>query len=156
MYTEKDYQANRLQLKHRLTMLGIPALLLLICIIWSFIVRIKWVTILATMVLSVSALFAYGMLLFPIIAYGRHLNDILHGRTHLMTGAFKTLGQDKVLREGVEFYPVILNVGRMDNEEDDRLLYIDANLPRPEWNTGDMLTLTIHDKNIGKWEKAEN
>ena len=156
MYTEKDYQANRLQLKHRLMMLGIPALLLLICVVWSFIVRIKWITILSTMVLSVGCLFAYGMLLFPVIAYGRHLNDVLHGRTHPMTGAFKTLGQDKVLREGVEFYPVIVSAGRMDNEEDDRLLYIDANLPRPEWQAGDMISFTVHDKTIGKWEMVEN
>ena len=151
MYTEQDYQANRKQLKKRLIATGIPAILLLAVVIASFIIRIKWLTMLSTIVLCVCSLFVYSMILFPIIAYGRHLHEVLYGRTHTLTAAFKTMESSHVLRDGVEFYPVIVNVGRMDDEEDDRLLYFDANLPRPEWHTGDSLTFVIHDKSIGNW-----
>ncbi|MBE5776354.1 MAG: hypothetical protein E7326_02455 [Clostridiales bacterium] len=151
MYTEQDYQANRKQLTNRLIAAGIPAVLLLAVVIASFVIRIKWLTMLSTIILCVCGLFVYSMLLFPVIAYGRHLHDVLYGRTHTMTAAFKALEDNRVLRDGVEFYPVIVNVGRMDDEEDDRLLYFDANLSRPQWQIGDSLNFVIHDKSIGNW-----
>ena len=43
---------------------------------------------------------------------------------------------------------------RMENPEDDRLFYYDANLPRPDWKIGEMLTVTAHDKSLGAWERA--
>lgn len=155
MYTEQDYQANRKQLKTRLITLGIPAVILLAVLVWSFLVRIKWLTIISTIVLGVCGLFCYSMLLFPIIAYGRHIHELLHGRTHSLTGAFKEISPERVLRDGVEFLPVIVNVGRMDDPEDDRLLYYDANLTLPQWQPGEKLTFLVHDKSIGRWENAQ-
>ena len=155
MYTEQDYQSNRKQLKKRAIALGIPAVILLAGVIWSFIVRIKLLTMGLTIVLGIYSIFCYGMLLFPIIAYGKHMHELLHGRTHQLTGAFKEMGADRMLRDGVEFFPVIINVGKMDNPEDDRLLYYDANLTLPVWQIGDKLTFTVHDKSIGKWEAVQ-
>ena len=53
------------------------------------------------------------------------------------------------LRDGVKYYPMMISVGDMENPEDDRLFYFDANLPRPDWKTGEMLTVTAHDKSMG-------
>ena len=67
---------------------------------------------------------------------------------------FKEMEETAVMREGVKYYPMMLSVGDMDNPEDDRLFYYDANLPRPDWQIGDMLTVTAHDKALGAWVKA--
>ena len=40
----------------------------------------------------------------------------------------------------------MLSVGNMDDPEDDRLFYYDANLPLPDWQHGDMLIVTAHDR----------
>lgn len=152
MYTEQDYQANRKQLRKRSVLLGIPALLMLAVMLVSFILRIKWLTMLSTIILGSFSLFCYYLLLYPIIAYGRHMHELLYGRTRTLEGAFKSMSEDKVLREGVEFYPVTITVGRMDVPEDERLLYYDCNLPRPKWQQGEWLKFTVHDKSIGKWE----
>lgn len=154
MYTEQDYQSNRKQLKKRAIALGIPAVILLAGVIWSFIVRIKLLTMGLTIVLGIYGIFCYGMLLFPVIAYGRHMYNILYGRTHTLTGYFKEMEDAIVVREGVEYRPMLMSVNNLEDAEDDRLFYYDANLPKPDWQIGEKLTLTAHDKSVGKWERV--
>ncbi len=154
MYTDQDYQANRLQLKKRLCAVGVPALFMLAAVVWSFFVRIKLLTIVLTIVLGSGLIFCYGLLLYPVIAYGRHIGSVLYGRTHVTQGVFKRMEDTPVLREGVSFYPLLISVGDPADDKDDRLFYYDANLPRPDWHAGDKLTLTAHDKQVGAWEAA--
>lgn len=154
MYTEQDYQEIRSQIRNRLIALGVPALLMLAGVIVSFIFRIRWVTIGATILLGAYCIFVYGMLLSPLIAYERHLDNVLHGRVRTTTGAFKEWEEETVMRDGVKFIPLLLSVDNMEDPEDDRLFYYDANLPRPDWQQGDRLTVTAHDKALGAWTKA--
>lgn len=154
MYTEQDYADIRAQLKRRWLALGIPAGLLLAAVIVSFAFRIKWLTMTLSVLLGAGCIFCYGLLLSPIIAYRRHLDEVLHGRVRNTTGAFKDMGVQPVMRDGVKYYPMMISVGDMENPEDDRLFYYDANLPRPDWKIGEMLTVTAHDKSLGAWERA--
>lgn len=154
MYTEQDYADICSQIKRRWLLLSIPALLLLAGVIVSFVFRIRWLTIGLSLLLGAGAIFCYGLLLAPLMAYKRHLNDVLHGRTRTTTGAFKEMEEVAVDRDGVKYYPMMLSVGNMDDPEDDRLFYYDANLPRPDWKIGDMITVTAHDKALGAWARA--
>ncbi len=154
MYTEQDYNEIRGQIRQRSVALGVPAALLLAGVIVSFVFRIKWLTMALSVVLGAFCIFGYGMLLYPVIAYGRHLDEVLHGRVRSATGAFKEMEEQAVMREGVMYYPMMISAGDMANPEDDRLFYYDANLPRPDWKVGDMLTVTAHDKALGAWERA--
>lgn len=154
MYTEQDYQDIRGQIRQRSFALGIPAVLLLAGVIASFVFRVKPLTMGLSVLLGVFCIFGYGMLLYPVIAYGRHLDEVLHGRVRSTTGAFKEMEEQAVMRDGVKYYPMMLSVGDMENPEDDRLFYYDANLPRPDWKVGEMLTVTAHDKALGAWERA--
>ena len=54
----------------------------------------------------------------------------------------------------MDFYPVTLNVGDQGREEDDRLFYMDANLPRPDWQAGETLTLTFYDNRVTAWRRG--
>ncbi|MDO5328099.1 MAG: hypothetical protein Q4G00_15500 [Clostridia bacterium] len=154
MYTEQDYTEIRGQIRRRSLALGIPAVVLLAGVIVSFVFRIKWLTMGLSVLLGAFCIFGYGMLLYPVTAYGRHLDEVLHGRVRSTTGAFKEMEEQAVLREGVRYYPMMISVGDMENPEDDRLFYYDANLPRPDWKVGEMLTVTAHDKALGAWVKA--
>lgn len=154
MYTEKDYADIRAQLHRRLLALGLPALLAAAGIIVVACLRIQWLAMVGTLLLGCYAIFCYGMLLQPVIAYGRHLKNVLHGRVRTLTGAFKEMEENNVIRDGVHYYPMLLNVGNMESMEDDRLFYFDANLPRPDWKRGEMLTIISHDKAVGAWERA--
>ena len=87
MYTEQDYADIRGQIKGRVLALGIPAVLMLAGVIVSFVFRIRYLTIGLSLILGVFCIFGYGVLLFPVIAYGRHLDSVLHGRVRSTTGA---------------------------------------------------------------------
>ena len=154
MYTEQDFLDIRAQARRRFITLSIPAALLLAGVVVSFLYRVRWLTMGLTILLGAFAIFAYGLLLYPVVAYGRHLDDVLHGRVRSLTGAFKEMEESAVIREGVYYYPMMLNVGDMEDPEDDRLFYYDANLPRPDWKKGETLTVTAHDKALGAWTRA--
>lgn len=154
LYTEQDYTDIRAQLKRRLIALCIPAALMLSGVVASFVFRLRWVTIGGTVLLGAFLIFTYGLFLAPLIAYSHHLDDVLHGRVRSLTGAFKEMEEGTVIRDGVRYYPLLLNVDDLENPEDDRLFYFDANLPRPEWKQGERLTVTAHDKALGAWTRA--
>ena len=154
MYTEQDYQDICRQTNRRALIIGIPAAALLVGVIVSFILRIRWLTYGPSLALGCGLIFCYGLFLAPVKAYKRHLDEVLHGRVRTATGAFKEMEEQAVLRDGVRYYPMMISVGDVQNPEDDRLFYYDANLPRPDWKTGEMLTVTAHDKALGAWERA--
>ena len=154
LYTEQDYADIRGQIRRRAAVLAIPAVLLLGGIIAAAICRIRWLTTGLTILLGAGCIFAYGLLLSPLMAYERHLDEVLHGRVRTVTGVFKAMESTVVVRDGVRYYPMTLNVGNMDEETDDRLFYYDANLPLPDWTVGETLTVTAHDKALGDWVRA--
>ncbi len=153
MYTEQDYRDICAQANRRWAALLIPSALVLAGVVVSFIFRQKIVTMALSALLGMGFIFCYGLLIAPVTAYRRHLDEVLHGRVRQTTGAFKEMEEQSVLREGVRYYPMMINVGKMEEPEDDRLFYYDANLPRPDWQAGDMLTVTAHDKALGDWKK---
>lgn len=153
MYTEQDYQDIRAQVKRRWAALLAPSMAVFAAIIVSFIYRQKEVTMALTALLGAAFIFCYSMFLSPVIAYRRHLDEVLHGKTRRTEGAFKEMEETAVWREGVQYYPLMINVGKMEEPEDDRLFYYDANLPRPDWQRGDRIAVTAHDKAMGAWEK---
>lgn len=154
MYTEQDYADICSQLKRRRLALGVPALMLFAAVIVSFVIRIKWLTMALSVLLGAGCIFSYGLLLSPVIAYKKHLDEVLHGKVRSTTGAFKEMETQAVMRDGVQYYPMMISVGDMEDPEDDRLFYYDANLPRPDWKIGEMLTVTAHDKSLGAWVRA--
>lgn len=154
MYTEQDYADICAQVKRRRLLIAIPAAVLLAAVIVSFVFRIRWLTMALSVLLGAGLIFCHGLFVSPVTAYRRHLNDVLHGRTRTTTGAFKEMEDVPVMRDGVKYYPLMLSVGNMDDPEDDRLFYYDANLPLPDWQHGDMLIVTAHDKSLGAWTRA--
>ena len=143
MYTEQDYADICAQIKQRR--------LLLAGVIVSFVFRVRWITTALSLVLGAGIIFCEGLLLSPLRAYRRHLNNVLHGRTRTTTGAFKEMEEVAVDRDGVKYYPMMLSVGNMDDPEDDRLFYYDAQKPIPDWKSGDMLHIVSYDKFVSAY-----
>lgn len=154
VYTQDDLLSIKRQKTKRMVLVAIPAVLLFAGVIVSFIFRVKYVTMGLSVVLGAYIIFFYELFVAPVAAYQKHIDNALNGRTRSLTGAFKEMESTAVMREGVRYYPLLLNVGDMDSPEDDRLFYYDCNLPLPEWKTGDLLTVTAHDKAMTAWVRA--
>ena len=103
MYTEQDYADICAQIRQRRLLLAIPAAVLLAGVIVSFVFRVRWITTALSLVLGAGIIFCEGLLLSPLRAYRRHLNDVLHGRTRTTTGAFKEMEEVAVDRDGVKY-----------------------------------------------------
>ena len=156
MYTNESYQQNRAQLKTRSLACGLPLLVLFAMMLVSFFLR--WpeaLTVALSIVVFGCAILFYGMLISPVRAYGKHIRHALNGRTRKLQGAFVSMEEEAVGRDGVMFYPFVVNVGDMEDEADDRLYYMDANLPRPEWQKGDKLEITSYDNRVTAWEAVK-
>ena len=153
MYTEEDFSRIAGLKKRRMLCLWIPFSVLSALVIVLAIIRVPeiYVTTL-TILTGAGAIFVHGLFISPVIAYYRHLDNVMHGRTRTISGAFKEMGAESVDKDGVAFFPMMISVGNMADEEDDRLLYYDASLPRPDFEPGRMMTFTVHDKAIGNYE----
>ena len=155
MYTNESYQQNRDQLRTRLLACGLPVLALIILMIVSFCLR--WpeaLTVAFSIIAFGGAILLYGMLISPVIAYGKHVHHALNGRTRSLQGVFVNMEEAPVGRDGVQFYPFVINVGDKGEEEDDRLFYMDANLPRPQWQVGEKLEITSYDNRVTAWKNV--
>ena len=154
MYTEKDLQDISAQLTKRRCAVWVPAAVLGAAVVVCFVLRIEWLTNVLALLLGAGLIFGLGIWVRPVSMYRKHLNNVLHGRTRELTGQFKEMENETVVRDGVKYYPMTLTVGDPEKPVDDRLFYYDANLPRPDWQAGETLTVTSHDKELGNWVRV--
>lgn len=155
MYTENSLQDINRQFTRRVAAFSVPAVLLLAAIVMSLVYRKELATELLFIALGALAIFAWGMFLSPVHAYRKHVKSLLRGRNRDNTGVFKGFDAQHVDKDGVQFVPFLINVGRTQDERDDRLFYFDANLPLPAWQEGDLITITSQDKAVVSWERAD-
>jgi hypothetical protein len=157
LYQTSDWEENRHQLKRRLLALLIPMIPLLAGIVVSLLpnIRLQWLTILLTILGGAIAIFCYGMFISPVVSYGRHLKNVLGGRTRETTGRLTEFSSQSCFREGVEYYPMTINIGDKGEEKDDRLFYYDVHKEMPPVKPGDMITVISHDKAVADIRRAE-
>ncbi len=157
MYQISDWEENRQQLKRRSLALLAPMALFLAGIVVSLLpnIRLQWLTILLTILGGALAIFCYGMFINPVLSYSRHLKNVLEGRTKETTGRLTEISSQSCIREGVEYYPMTVNIGAKNEQADDRLFYYDVHKGMPPFAPGDMVTVVSHDKAVADIRRAE-
>lgn len=153
MYTRQDYEELSAQLKKRLLLLAVPTVLLFAGIVASLCIRLQWLTVVLTLVLGFMIIFCYLMFISPVHYYRAHVEHALQGKVRHLEGCMKEMEETALWREGLLLWPMIVNINDMENEEDDRLFYYDARLPRPQWEKGTRLSITSYDKLVTGWEE---
>ncbi|MGI6215614.1 MAG: hypothetical protein ACOYIT_07045 [Christensenellales bacterium] len=153
MYTQENLSDIESQLKRRLMACALPAAALLALFIYSLVIRVEWLSYFLSMLLCFYIIFAWGIFISPVRSYKKFIYNMLYLKNRNTQGHFKGFIDVPTKREGVLFTPFFINIGNMENEEDDRLFYYDSNLPLPDWQPGDKLSITSHDKSTVAWEK---
>ncbi|MDD2647271.1 MAG: hypothetical protein PHI27_01305 [Eubacteriales bacterium] len=152
MYTQEDIQANSRAQARMIRFALVPAVLLLAGVVVSVVFRVEWLSDLLTILMLSELFFLYEMKIKPIVSYGRMLSGCVDGKKHEYTGELKNIGTELCTVEGVSYHPVTLCVGKLRNEDDDRLLYFDAEKQPPTELIGSNVTFTVHDKTIVDWK----
>ena len=153
MYQQKDLRAVENQIRRERIRYYVPACLLAAGGIVAFFFRLKLLTTVLLILSGILFIFTASVLIAPLKAYRRHLVNALGSDQKEYTGILKNFGDTAVEREGVMYYPLCLNIGDLNEEEDDRLLYLDANLKRPDWQLGDRLYIRSCARFVSAWEK---
>ncbi len=153
MYSKQDLEKVNGQIRRERLQYYVPAVLLIAGGIVAFILRMKVLTMILLALGGILFIFSADVLIGPLKAYRRHLENALGSDQKEFTGVIKNLGDIAVEREGVMYYPFCLSVGDPENEEDDRLLYLDANLDKPDWHLGDKLYVRSSARFVSYWKK---
>ena len=153
MYSKEDLAKVNAQIRRERLACYLPAALLIAGGIVTFVLRMKYLTMALLALGGVLFIFSADVLVAPLKAYRRHLENALSSDQKEFSGVIKNIGDIAVEREGVMYYPFCLSVGDPENEEDDRLLYLDANLDKPDWHLGDKLYVRSSARFVSYWKK---
>ena len=152
MYSQEDYLAVGKQLNKRRLVCALPLILLLAAIVYSFILRIEWLSAALLALLTVLALFCHQMFILPVKQYQAFLQLALHGRNRKDAVRFDGISGQTVVREGLRCYPVTMRADCKKEELEERTYYWDANLPLPAWQQGQPINILSHEKLITGWQ----
>lgn len=107
-----------------------------------------------TLVFGAMIIFLWGMKMTPLLSYRKYLKEISSGLTRDVEGTIVSFDADTTFRDGVSFYALIVNIGDLQEPEDERLLYWDAQLPKPaDIAPGDHVRFHAHGNDIIGYEK---
>lgn len=106
------------------------------------------VTIAITLVWGAIVIFFWGMKLTPLLCYRRFLREIRGGLSRDVEGVVTELDDTPAFRDGISFYRMIVNVGDLNEPEDERMLYWDAQLGKPTMAVGDRICVRAHGNDI--------
>ena len=98
----------------------------------------------------------HGLRLGPHLAYRRFLRELQSGLSREEDGVVIRFDTDTTFREGLNFYQLVINVGDLKDEKDERLLYWDAALPRPALEKGARVRAKVHGNDLICLESLEN
>ena len=148
IYTENDLNAIKQQKHRRWTALLIPCVILLAVMIYSFVIRLEWLTSAATILIGVLLIAGYDFAIKPLACYQRHLQNSLHGRTRECELPFVSLSENVDLVEGVRCRQLLCADVDGKGRPYDRLFYFDAEKEFPDVKPGTLLHIVHYDLTV--------
>ena len=111
--------------------------------------RLGWFwSVLISMAAAVFIIASWMLKAQPLHKYRQFRKEMEEGLRNEAVGTVVSLGEDRVLSQGVLFYPLTLREEEPDAAEEEqepheRLVYVDAQQPRPEVPPGQRVRLTL-------------
>ncbi len=102
------------------------------------------VTIGVTLLWGALGIFFWSMKLTPLLCYRKYLKEITSGLSRDVTGVVVRFDDTTTFRDGLSFYALVVDIGDTGDPEDERLLYWDAQLARPDIRPGERVSVTAH------------
>ena len=160
LHGEKEQEANRKRIQRVLCIFGVGTLCAIGCIVFSFIYRdassvhnpnemkSQILTIAVTILWGSVVIFFWNMKLTPHLCYRRYLKESYSGLSRELVGQVVHFDTQATFRAHLYFYQLVINVGDPEDPNDERLLYWDARLQRPELQEGMQVTVRSHGNDI--------
>ena len=144
LYTQADFDRNRLEKRRVISGALLCALPFLAAAVVGFIMRLEVLCIAGCMLCGAALIFLYDWRIAPAVRYGRYLREVHSGLTRQTLGTLVRLGDEPVYQDGVNFFEVILNIYEDQSPEGERRFLVDCSKPVPgEWLGRDVV-VTSH------------
>ena len=155
MYTEEELAALQGQIKRRVIVMIAVAAVMAAGVVVFVIRRNEIATSALTVAMLFFLVFFYGMAIKPIRDMAKHVNNLLHGKTHELISVYDRYDDAVSLIDGVRYHAVYTIEDREGEPEPiERLFYFDETKPFPDLKKGDTVRIIYHDREIGLIEKA--
>ena len=155
MYTEEELAALQSQISRRRIFMLAVAAVMAAGITFFVIRRNEIATSALTIVMLFWIVFFYGMGIKPISDMVKHVDNLLHGKTHELISVYDRFDDAVSLVDGVRYHAVYTIEDREGELEPvERLFYFDETKPFPALEKGDKVRIIYHDREIGLIEKA--
>lgn len=148
MYNRKDYENACADNKKHLIILVLISVIGIAAIIYSFIVRVEWITILLTIILLCIITFHVGVFYIPSNKYKKQLYMLLNGRKREISGTLKSINKTIVKHNDLDCYTLVVKIGEVKYGDDDRVIYWEISKKMPEFIIGNSIKFTTFDKTI--------
>lgn len=159
LYEKNDLSEIEKTLRTRIIATVIPTCLLVAASVMVFVLEkgrrsidLWWLSALLAIAGGCGFVFGYGVFIKPARVYREHVNYMLNGDQRFIEGTLKSVSSDVSLREGLSCRAVLLNIGNINEEEDDRLYYIDVYKELPKDLIGKQVKLLSNNKMISSIE----
>lgn len=154
LYSQKDYDDIRAQLRTRWLLLGLPCVLLLAVVIFSLTVRLEWLTSGATILLLALLIAGYDLFIKPLYQYAALLQNVLFGRVREVDLPFVSIAEEISLVDGVACRAVSCQDVDGKGRPYDRLFYYDAQKTFPDFKEGELLHIVHHELTVADITRA--
>ncbi len=144
MYTQADLQSIHQQQSKRWKVLLLPCAMLLTAILFSFVLRLQWLSVSATIALGVLLIAGRDLAIKPLACYEKHLKTCLQSATRECELPFISLSGTVVVLDGVAFRELLCRDTDTRGHTCERNFYFDAQKAFPDVQTGDVLHIVHH------------
>lgn len=144
MYTQAELQSIQQQQSKRWKVLLLPCAILLTTILFSFLLRLQWLSVAATIALGVLLIAGRDLVIRPLAYYEKHLKTCLQSATRVCELPFISLSDTVVVLDGVAFRELLCRDTDTRGRACERSFYFDAQKAFPEIQTGDVLHIVHH------------
>ena len=148
LYSADALSGLNRELKSRWIVLGAAAVLLLAVFVFSFIRRIKWLSMASLIALGFFAIFWIDLYCMPGVRYRNLLRSALAGRSHTGTMPFVRLEPDPSMVDGVPCRSMIFLGDPDKHGSREQLFYWDQKIPVPDLEPGREYTFRYTGRNI--------
>ena len=152
LYSEKDFEKVDGLLKKRYLVLVIVLTVILAVFVWSFVVRIEWLSMVTFFLIFAVALFVIELFCLPLHRYRALIRSALSGRTHTDSYEFGRMEEETSVVDGVPCRSMVFLGAPDKHGTREQCFYWDSELPLPAFKPGDRVTLKYTGRNIIGYE----